>query len=299
MSGSLPDDGQERRRRNLAAVARHLVEGAPAPVPAPSGATPPTPSSSYGARLAGIGGVGVLLAFALGKLKLLLPLLKLVKLPTLATMVLSIGAYALEWGVAFAVGFVLLIFVHEMGHAWMMRRQGIPAGAPVFIPFVGAVIAMKGRPRDAWVEALVAIAGPLVGSAGAVVCLAIGLLTDGPFWFALASTGFLLNLFNLLPIPPLDGGRIVPVMSRWLWVAGYAGCIALWIVTRSPLLLVILLLGLFEAWRTFRRPDPAYLDVPRSRRVLAAVGYFGLAGALALAHAGTDLLLASWHQARG
>ena len=297
MSGAIEQE-EDRRRRNLEAVGRHLMQGAaPASVAAAEPGMAPAPTARPGAWR--LGSIGALLAMLLGKLKVLVPLLKLVKLSTLATMAISIGAYAMEWGFAFAAGFVLLIFVHEMGHAWMMRRQGIPAGAPIFIPFVGALIAMKGRPRDAWVEALVAIAGPLVGSAGALVCLGIGLATGRPFWIALASTGFLLNLFNLLPVPPLDGGRIVPAMSRWLWIAGYAGCIALWVATHSPLLLVILLLGLIEAWRAFRRSDPAYLAVAPRRRLLVAVGYFGLAGLLAIAHAGADLLLASWHAARG
>jgi len=290
VSGGLEQEAQ--RRRNLEAVARHLAQGTAAP-------TVPVAPTEARRRAVGLGSIGVLVAMLLGKLKVLLPLLNLVKLSTLATMALSIGAYAMEWGFAFAAGFVVLIFVHEMGHAWMMRREGIPAGAPIFIPFVGAVIAMKGRPRDAWVEALVAIAGPLVGSAGALLCLGIGVLTGRPFWLALASTGFLLNLFNLLPVPPLDGGRIVPVMSRWLWIVGYAGGIALWFLTHSPLLLIILLLGLLEAWRAFRRPDAAHLAVDPRRRLLAAVGYFGLAGLLALAHAGADALLASWHAGRG
>ena len=121
-------------------------------------------------------------------------------------------------GAPFAIGFVLLIFVHELGHALVLRRQGIPAGAPVFIPFLGAVIAMKGMPRNAWVEALVGIGGPALGTAGAVVCLAMGWLTGAPIWLALASTGFLLNLFNLLPISPLDGGRI-GIASQSLGIA--------------------------------------------------------------------------------
>src|SRR5207245_11385732 len=124
--------------------------------------------------------------------------------------------YATIWGLPFAVGFVLLIFVHELGHALVMRQQGIPAGAPVFIPFVGAVIAMRGLPRDAYVAAVVAIGGPLLGSLGAAACLGGAVTTGARFWYALASTGFLINLFNLIPLYPLDGRLISAASSRSL-----------------------------------------------------------------------------------
>jgi Zn-dependent protease len=174
-------------------------------------------------------------------------------------------------------------FVHELGHAIVLRRQGIHAGAPVFIPFVGAVIAMKGIPRDAYVEALVGIGGPVLGSAGALVCLVVGWATGSLFWYALASTGFLINLFNLIPISPLDGGRIVGVISRWFWAVGYALGIAILIATGHPLLFLILLVGLFGLTRAIRGPHPGYYDVPPHKRLAMGVMYFGLAGFLALA----------------
>src|SRR6185503_17907018 len=110
------------------------------------------------------------------------------------TIVLSVGAYTLLWGWRFAVLFVLLLFVHELGHALWMRKEGIPAGAPVFIPFLGAVIAMKGRPRNAYVEAKIGLAGPVLGTLGAAVVLGLGELQDSDLLRAAASTGFLLNL---------------------------------------------------------------------------------------------------------
>ena len=149
-------------------------------------------------RLSTLGPIGVGLLFVLGKFKLLLPLLKIAKLSTLLTMLFTVWVYAQIWGVYFATGFVLLIFVHELGHALVMRQQGINAGAPVFIPFVGAVIAMKSVPRNAWVEAVVGIGGPVLGSLGALACLIIGWSMNSLFWYALASTGFLINLFNLI-----------------------------------------------------------------------------------------------------
>lgn len=195
-------------------------------------------------------------ALLLGKLKLLIPALKFAKFGSLITVLVTVWVYAQIWGFAFALGFVLLIFVHEMGHAVAMRQQGIRAGAPVFIPFVGAVIAMKEIPRNAYVEAYIALGGPALGTAGAIVCLAVGAVTGSLFWYALASTGFLINLFNMIPISPLDGGRVVGVLSRWIWVVGYVVGIAVFLATQSPILFLILLLGLFTLGRTVRGPRP-------------------------------------------
>lgn len=227
----------------------------------------------------------------LGKAKVLVPLFKVLKLGTLLTMLIAVWAYAQIWGAAFATGFVLLIFVHEMGHALVMKHQKIPAGAPVFIPFVGAVIAMKGRPRDAWVEALVGIGGPVLGSAGALGCLVVAWLTSSAFWYALASTGFLINLFNLMPISPLDGGRIVGVVSRWIWVLGFAMCVAVFLATYHPMLLLILALGLLSLRRTVRGADPSYYDVAPRKRLAMGAAYFALAALLTVGMHAADRAL--------
>jgi len=284
----------EQRLRNLRAVYEHRTATAAAPA-APQASAPEAtaPATGWKRRLAGWGPLGAGLLFLLTKAKLVIPLLKLTKLGTLVTMLVSVWAYATLWGLPFAIGFVLLIFVHEMGHAIVLRRQGIPAGAPVFIPFVGAVIAMRGRPRDGWVEALVGIGGPVLGTAGALVCFAIGALTGSLFWYALASTGFLLNLFNLIPIRPLDGGRIVGVISPWLWVAGYAVGIAVFLATHSGILLLILILGLFEGWRGFRAARERYYEVSPGRRAAMGLAYFGLIAALALGMWAADRPLAA------
>ena len=270
-----PRPDTERTQRNLQAVAQHMMQE---PTPAPG----PSRPGRWGKRLAAMGSVGVVLALVLGKLKFIVPLLKVAKLGTLVSMVVAVWAYALFWGLPFAIGFVLLIFVHEMGHALVMQRLGIRAGAPVFIPFVGAVIAMKSLPKNAWVEALVGIGGPVLGSAGAAVCLLIAWATDEPFWYGLAYTGFLINLFNLLPVSPLDGGRIVGVISRWLWAVGYAAGIGVFLITYSPILFLILLLGLFTLGSTLRGPRKGYFDAPTSQRVAMGVAYFGLIVLLAL-----------------
>jgi Zn-dependent protease len=258
----------ERRAReidNLRAVYQSLQ-----PEAAPAGAR-----SRVGRNVAA-GAVGGGLLFVLGKAKLLGLLAGALKWKTLATMLLSIGAYALEWGWAFAVGFVLLIFVHEMGHALALRREGIPAGAPVFIPFVGAFVAMHGQPRDAGVEARVAMAGPITGSLAAWAVLGAGLAWPQPLLVALGHTGVLLNLFNLVPVPPLDGGRIAGAFTRTYWVIGYAvGAVAL-LLTRSPLLLIVLIVGLVTLVRRWRDPVPGYDALPTRQRATLALAYGAL-----------------------
>jgi len=266
----------EKRQRNLGSVARHLVHG-----PAESPPTK-TPSAKLSRKWAALGPAGMVLALILGKAKLLIPLLKFTKLSTLLTMFFAVWVYAQFWGLKFAVGFILLIYVHEMGHALVLAQQGIPAGAPIFIPFFGAMISMRRLPPNAYVEALVGIGGPILGSVGALVCLLIGIGTDSLFWFALASTGFLLNLFNLIPISPLDGGRIVGVISRWLWAAGYAVGVAVFLLTKSPILFLILLLGLFTLARTLKGPREGYFDAEPGQRLAMGIAYFGLIALLAL-----------------
>lgn len=229
-----------------------------------------------------LGGAGAGLVFLLSKLKFLGLIAGALKLKTLATMLLSVGLYATEWGFPFALGFVLLIFVHEFGHWIALHREGIPAGAPVFIPFLGAFIAMRGQPRDAYVEAKVAIGGPILGSLGAWAVLAAGLLTDRPLLVTLGHSGILLNLFNLIPVSPLDGGRIAGAFTRTFWIVGYAlGVVAL-VVTRSPILLLVLLVGLFTLWQRWRHPVPGYHEIPRAQRLMIGAAYAGLVIALAM-----------------
>jgi Zn-dependent protease len=218
----------------------------------------------------------------LGKLKWLAVLAKFAKFKTLLTMLIAVWAYGALWGVPFAVGFVLLIFVHELGHGLVMRQQGIAAGAPVFIPFVGAVIAMRGRPRNAYVEALVGIGGPALGTAAAALCLAVGWATQDPFWYAFASSGFLINLFNMLPISPLDGGRIAGVISRWLWLLGFVLGGFLFFKTQSPLLFIILVFGAISFFRMLKQNKPDYYDVETRHRTMIALGYFGLIGIMVI-----------------
>jgi Zn-dependent protease len=169
--------------------------------------------------------LAALIAF-LAKFKailLLLPKLKL--LTTVGTMLVSVAAYSFVFGWTFAVGFVLLLLVHEMGHVIQLRREGIKASAPMFIPFLGAVISAKSLGRNALAEARVGLAGPILGSLGSAACILIWHATGNEIWRALAFTGFFLNLFNLLPVVPLDGGRAMAAMAPWMWFLGFAAMI--------------------------------------------------------------------------
>jgi len=234
---------------------------------------------------------GMILLFVFGKLKWLLAIAKFLKFGTLISMALMVWVYAQFWGVWFAFGFILLILIHELGHGVAMKYQGIPAGAPIFIPFFGAVIAMKGRPKDVYVEAVVGIGGPLLGTFGALVCLPLGFLTKNQMFFALASTGFLINLFNMIPISPLDGGRIIGALTRWLWGVGFALAIGLAFVTRSPILIFIIVMGLFSLPRLLRPQDESYYRISKSKRVNMALGYFWLLGVLVFGMRYADSLI--------
>ncbi len=278
MSGFDPQEEERRRIENLRAVlAGRTQEERKAAPEAPGGSKP-----SHNTRN-GIWGTIVAGALLLGgKLKFLGLLAGVLKLKTLGTMLLSIGMYATSWGWPFAVGFVLLIFVHEMGHVIALRREGIPAGAPVFIPFLGAFIAMKGQPRDAYVEAKVGIGGPILGSLGAWAVLAAGMVADQPLLVTLGHTGILLNLFNLIPVSPLDGGRIAGVFTRAFWIAGYALGVAAMVLMKSAILLIVLVVGLFTLWQRWNHPIPGYHDVPAGKRLAMGLMYAGLVVALVL-----------------
>ena len=225
------------------------------------------------------GPLGLVLLFVFGKMKYLLLILKVGKFKTFITMLVSIWAYAMFWGWSFAAGFVGLIFIHEMGHVLALRLQGVKSSAPMFIPFVGAFIAMKELPDNAFGEAIAAAGGPLLGTLGAIGCAGAGLVTGNPFWFALASTGFLLNLFNLLPMSPLDGGRIIGAISPRLWILGLAGAILLFYLTWSPILALVVIMGSVQMYNSYRKSgaeEARYYAITPRRRLLVAAIFIGL-----------------------
>jgi Zn-dependent protease len=232
--------------------------------------------------------VGVVIAKFFAKLKFfILPALKF--LPLLlksgGTMLISIWAYALFYGWKFAVGFVLLMFVHECGHLIVAKKFGLPVSAPVFIPFMGAFILLKDQPRNAWMEACVGIGGPLLGSLGALACNSLGEIFNIPFLIVLASVGYFLNLFNLMPVGFLDGGRIVTALSRWLWLPGFA--MLLWFGWKFPnfivwLIVIASLPRVFSLFRKRTEEEQRYFEVTPTQRWTMSILYFGLIAALAL-----------------
>jgi Zn-dependent protease len=238
--------------------------------------------------LAPLAAVGFLLAKFKG---LALLLLKVKFLGTAVTMVVSVGAYALLFPVWFAVGFVVLIWVHEMGHVVQLRREGIAASAPMFIPFLGAFVAMKQMPKDVLAEARVGLAGPILGSLGALGAWGVYEVTQEPLFLGLAYVGFFLNLFNLLPMLPLDGGRAIGALSPVFWLVGVLGVVGLLFVNPNPILIFIAILGGMELWRRWRtRKTPegeAYYAVEPRNRLLVGLVYFGLIALLALGMAAT------------
>ena len=235
-----------------------------------------------------IAGVGILIAKFFAKLKFfILPFLKFMPaiLKSGGTMIFSIWAYAMVFGWQFAVGFVLLIFVHECGHLLVAQKFGLKVSAPVFIPFMGAFILLKDQPRNAWMEACVGIGGPILGGLGALVCNVMGQALDAPILIALASTGYFLNLFNLLPVGFLDGGRIVTALSRWLWLPGMA--LLVWFGWTHPNIIVwlMVILSLPRVFSLFRRrnaEEERYFEVPTAQRWTMSILYFGLIAILAL-----------------
>ena len=266
----------------------------PSPRPAPERYEPVHPGSGrrgFGKRLAGaLAALGVLLAKA-KSLIFLLPKLKL--LTTFGSMLVSIAAYGLLFGLPFAVGFVLLLLLHEIGHVIQLRREGIKASAPMFIPFLGAVISAKSMGKDAAAEARVGLAGPVLGTVASLVPLAVWLLTGSDFWRALAYIGFLLNLFNLLPVVPLDGGRAMAALSPAVWLIGLAGLIVLMIFYPSPILFLVVIFGGMESWRRWKLrrtlEGRSYYAIPGRTRMLVGATYLSLAAALSVGVAETFL----------
>jgi Zn-dependent protease len=203
-------------------------------------------------------------------------------LSTSATMLVSVAAYAVLWGWRFAVGFVALLFVHEMGHYVQLRREGVKPSGMLFIPFLGAVIGTRSLGGSAIAEARVGLAGPILGTLGALACIPIALATDSDLWRALAFTGLFLNLFNLLPVVPLDGGRAMAAMSPWMWFLGL-GLVALLAFTfPNPVVFLILLFAALETWRRWKarksgeEGNEAYYRVTGRQRLLVGAVYLGL-----------------------
>lgn len=218
--------------------------------------------------------LAILLAGKLGKL-----------LISGGSMLLSLGLYAMIYGWRFAAGFIGLLFAHEMGHYLAAGQRGLRVGAPTFIPFVGAWIELKEQPMNAETEAYIGIAGPMLGSLAAFICWLYGRSTGSDLLVAISYSGFVLNLFNLIPVSPLDGGRIVSAISPRIWLLGIPLLVGLLIVHPNPLLLLIVVVAIPHAWRALRNKEALgsrYYATPQSVRVQYAAQYLMLAGGLAV-----------------
>lgn len=205
----------------------------------------------------------------------------------LGSALVSFALYTWWGGWQFGLGLVLLLLVHEMGHFVVIRAKGLPAALPVFIPFIGAYVAMRRMPKSVRDEAEIALAGPLAGALGGAVCFVLAQVIGGPdakTLLFLAYFSFFINLLNLLPIIPFDGGHVVAAISRWLWPAGLALLAVAFVYTFNLLLLLLGALFFAQTIARFRvaRREP-YYAIGIGTRLYVSVLYVGLAVGLALA----------------
>lgn len=224
-------------------------------------------------------------------MKLLFLLLSAGKLGKLfttgGTMLLSVFAYAFVYGWRYAAGFVLLILCHELGHYIAARQRGLDVGAPTFIPFVGAWIEMKDMPRDVETEAYVGLAGPVAGTLAALACYYLARNYDSHLLLALAYAGLFINLFNMIPLSPLDGGRITAILSPRIWLLGVPVLAAMFFYRPSPMLILIGIMAmpqLAAAWK-FDPSSPenaAYYQVSLEGRITYGAFYIGLVAFLGI-----------------
>jgi Zn-dependent protease len=265
---------------------RPVAATSPAAVGEASGLTEPAKKRRFNRR--GATGIGAtVLAFAAKAKFVLLAIWHFKFFITVASMVVSIAAYASIWGLPFALGFVALLFIHEMGHVIAIKLEGGKASLPFFIPFMGAMIAARSFGKDAAAEARVGLAGPVLGTVGSAACYFIWKDTGHQIWQGLAYFGFFLNLLNLIPVLPLDGGRAMSAMTPVMWIVGYLVLAAVILsVALSPIFAIFLLLGAFETvkrWKMWRSgASGAYYQVAPNDRIMIAITYVVLVAVLAL-----------------
>lgn len=250
--------------RQYVEVSRRLSALSATVAAAPQPSRPPTPEPQWVKRLGPLGAVALLLwkfkfvlAALLSKWKFFL--FGLTKASTFFTMLASFGLYWTLYGWKFGLGFVLSIYVHEMGHVAALRRFGIPATAPMFIPGLGALVRLKTHPHTTVEDATVGLAGPLSGLVAALVCWGLWWLGGGgnSTWGALAHAGAWINLFNLLPVWQLDGARGLAALSRRQRVIIAAAFVLAWSLTSEGLLA---LLSLAAAVRCLGKDAPEVGD---------------------------------------
>ena len=192
--------------------------------------------------------------------------------------VVTIAAYATQFPLAIVVGFVVITLIHEIGHAVAIRMKGLRAGFMVFIPFVGGAVTLKDQPRTAYDDAMIGLAGPFAGTLASLFVLQVYKWSGDPMYLFIALLGFALNLFNLLPIGMLDGGRISAAVTKWMWVLG--GGAVVWKVfdQPNPLTILIAVLAAFQVYASIIREktDKHFYDVTAAQRAGVAILYFAL-----------------------
>jgi len=201
------------------------------------------------------------------------------------SMLVSIAVYAQIFGWRYAVGFVVLLLCHEMGHYIAAKQRGLDVGLPTFIPFVGAWINLKNQGLNAETTAFVGLAGPLLGSTSAFVVYLLALHYESHWLLAIAYAGFVLNLFNLIPVVPLDGGHIVAVISPKIWIIGIPLLAALFVWRPNPLLIIVAILAVPRVWAAIRGTVPVHAEPQLANNALKvrfAAEYLGLVCFLAL-----------------
>jgi Zn-dependent protease len=232
-------------------------------------------------RTSGIGAgllAGLAAAWAYGKYVLLVAL-KVPGFATVLTGVLAVGSYALFFPWQVAIGIVVMIFIHEMGHVVEIRRQKMPATAPIFIPFLGAAIFQRAHPSTAIKQAQIGIAGPIAGTLAAIAAVALFAATNNTLYLVVAYLGFFINLFNLIPFGMLDGGWILAPVSKWIQVAGLALLLGLFLLHAVNLLVALVVaLGMPMVYRRFKdKAYDAYLTSgPASERLGLGLGWLAL-----------------------
>jgi Zn-dependent protease len=246
------------------------------------------PPSQAQPRAARNGLAGWLTSLALGLFAVLkyggLLLFKIPALTTLITLLISFGTYTLFAGPVAAAGIVVMIFLHEMGHVIEIRRQGMQATAPVFIPFMGAAIFQRSHPQDALRQAQIGIAGPVAGTVASIAALVLYSSTGFKFLLAWAAWGFFVNLFNMIPFGMLDGGWVLAAASKWFQVLGI-GALAVAVfflhLYFSPFLIILLVMAIPTVIERFRNDaSPYYQSVPLAARWLMGFAWLGLVAVL-------------------
>lgn len=190
----------------------------------------------------------------------------------------TIWAYTKQAPLAVVVGFVAITLIHEIGHAIVIRAKGMRAGFMVFIPFIGGAVTMKGQPRTVYDDALIGLAGPFLGTIASLLVLQFYKWTFDPTYLLIALYGFGLNLFNLVPLGMLDGGRISAAVTKWMWVLGGGALVYKVIDQPNPLTIAIAVLAAFQVYASIVREktDPRFYEITGSQRAAIAILYFAL-----------------------